>query len=182
MPEEVCGLYPADISGLTLRTKDTMTRPKHKTNDDLLTLLSAVDLQSSVAVYVQIENHIRFAISSGKLKPGDQLPAVRELSERLDVNTNTVSKAYRDLVVMGLLYTRRGMGVFVSLDIEDKCRDDCRRRILVRLNEVICESKAAGLEDKEIIEVVEKLLKLKVNPYGPLPPALLNLVTKGRRK
>ncbi len=149
-----------------------MTRPKHKTNDDLLDLLSSVDLQSSVAVYVQIENHVQFAISSGRLKPGDQLPAVRELSERLKVNTNTVSKAYRDLVVMGLLYTRRGMGVFVSKDIEEKCKEDCRRRVLIRLNEVVCESRAAGFDDKEIVEIVEKVLKLKSNPYGAMAPSL----------
>ncbi len=165
-----------------MRTQDTMTRPKHKTSEELLSLLSTIDLQSSVAVYVQIENHIQFAISSGKLMPGDQLPAVRELSERLNVNTNTVSKAYRDLVVMGLLYTRRGMGVFVSMEIGDKCRDECRRRILVRLNEVVCESRAAGLDEKEILELVEKLLKLKANPAGLLPASLLNSVMKGRRK
>jgi len=158
--------------------KDTMTRPKHKTNDDLLDLLSSVDLQSSVAVYVQIENHVQFAISSGRLKPGDQLPAVRELSERLKVNTNTVSKAYRDLVVMGLLYTRRGMGVFVSKDIEEKCKDDCRRRVLTRLNEVVCESRAAGFDDKEIVEIVEKVLKLKSNPYGGFAPALTSYLRR----
>ncbi len=149
-----------------------MTRQKHKTNDDLLALLSVVDLQSSVAVYTQVENHIQFAISSGRLKPGDQLPAVRELAESLKVNVNTVSKAYRDLVVMGLLYTRRGMGVFVSTDIEEKCKEDCRRRVLTRLNEVVCESRAAGFGDKEVVEIVNKVLKLKSNPAGGLAPAL----------
>jgi GntR family transcriptional regulator len=149
-----------------------MTRPKYKSTDDLLNLLSNVDLQSSVAVYTQIENSVQYAISSGRLKPGDQLPAVRELSERLKVNTNTVSKSYRDLVVMGLLYTRRGLGVFVSKDIEEKCGEDCRRRVLIRLNEVVCESRAAGFNDKEVVEIVEKALKLKTNPYGGPAPAL----------
>ena len=149
-----------------------MTRPKHITEDDLLELLSLVDLQSSVSVYMQIENHVQFAISSGRLKPGDQLPAVRELADRLKVNVNTVSKAYRDLAVMGLLYTRRGMGVFVSKDIEEKCKEDCRSRVLTRLNEVVCESRAAGFNDKEIVEIVGKVLKLKTNPAGGLAPAL----------
>ncbi len=155
-----------------------MTRPKYKSTDDLLDLLSHVDLQSSVAVYTQVENSIQYAISSGRLKPGDQLPAVRELSERLKVNTNTVSKSYRDLVVMGLLYTRRGMGVFVSKDIEEKCKDDCRRRVLIRLNEVVCESRAAGFNDKEVVEIVEKVLKLKSNPYGTMAPALAAYLRK----
>ena len=158
-----------------------MTRPKFKSKDDLLDLLSNADLQSSVAVYAQIENSVQYAISSGRLKPGDQLPAVRELSERLKVNTNTVSKAYRDLVVMGLLYTRRGMGVFVSKDIEEKCKEDCRRRVLVRLNEVVCESRAAGFGDKEIVEIVGKVLRVKTNPYGGLAPALQSYL-RGSRK
>lgn len=54
-------------------------------------MLENINIDSSVAVYVQIENHVQFAIASGKLKAGDQLPSVRELSERLDVNPNTVS-------------------------------------------------------------------------------------------
>ncbi len=158
-----------------------MTRPKYKSTDDLLDLLSHVDLQSSVAVYTQIENSVQYAISSGRLKPGDQLPAVRELSERLKVNMNTVSKAYRDLVVMGLLYTRRGMGVFVSEDIEEKSKEDCRRRVLIRLNEVVCESRAAGFGDKEIVEIVGKVLRVKKNPYGGLAPALQSYL-RGSRK
>jgi len=45
---------------------------------------------------------------------GDQLPSVRELSERLNVNPNTVAKAYRDLELMGLVAPRRGVGVRVT--------------------------------------------------------------------
>ena len=58
-------------------------------------MLSTIDINSSVAVYVQIENHVQFAIAAGELKPGDRLPSVRELSERLEVNPNTVAKASR---------------------------------------------------------------------------------------
>ena len=69
---------------------------------------------------------------------------MRELSERLGVNPNTVAKAYRDLEVMGLLYTRRGMGVFINKGIEAKCREDCRKRIIGRMYEVVAEAKAAA--------------------------------------
>ena len=83
-------------------------------------MLEKVNIRSNVAVYLQIENHVQFAIASGELKPGDQLPSVRELSERLKINPNTVAKSYRDLEVMGYLYTRRGMGVFINKDIQKK--------------------------------------------------------------
>ena len=56
-------------------------------------MLASIDIHSSVAVYIQIENHIQFAIASGKLKATDQLPSVREWAERLGVTPNTVAKA-----------------------------------------------------------------------------------------
>ena len=146
-------------------------------------LLTSIDINSSVAVYVQIENHVQFAIASGRLKPADQLPSVRELSERLEVNPNTVAKAYRDLEVMGLLYTRRGMGVFVNRGIEAKCREDCRKRIIGRTHEVVAEAKAAGMTKKEIIEVADKSFACDAPPYSAPPDGLMALAkTKKRAK
>lgn len=145
-------------------------------------MLTSIDIHSSVAVYVQIENHVQFAISSGQLNAGDQLPSVRELSERLGVNPNTVAKAYRDLEVMGLLYTRRGMGVFVNKDIDVKCREDCRKRIIGRMHEVVAEAKAAGMSAAEVMEVIEKSLGYNVSPYEATPSALTALAKKKRGK
>lgn len=144
-------------------------------------MLSSIDINSEVAVYVQIENHIQFAIASGRLQAGDQLPSVRELSERLGVNPNTVAKAYRDLEVMGLLYTRRGMGVFVNRGIEGKCRDDCRKRIIGRLHEVVAEAKAAGMSEKEIGEVIQKSYAMDVGPYSATPATVSALVRNRKR-
>lgn len=145
-------------------------------------MLSSIDINSSVAVYVQIENHVQFAIASGRLKAGDQLPSVRELSERLNVNPNTVAKAYRDLEVMGLLYTRRGMGVFVNKGVESKCRDECRKRIIGRLHEVVAEAKAAGMTSREIAEVTEKSYQTESGPYSAAPNSLTALAKSGLKK
>jgi len=153
---------------------------KASTKKQKMEMLSTIDISSSVAVYVQIENHVQFAISSGYLKPGDQLPSVRELSERLDVNPNTVAKAYRDLEVMGLLFTRRGMGVFVNKGIEAKCREECRRRIIKRMHEVVAEGKAAGMISKELVEIAEKSFRLDTGPYSDPPATLLSLARKKR--
>ena len=138
-------------------------------------MLSNIDIHSSVAVYVQIENHVQFAIASGRLRPGDQLPSVRELSDRLGINPNTVAKSYRDLEVMGLVYTRRGMGVFINRNIETKCREECRRRIIGRLHEVVAEAKAAGMTRKDVVEIVEASLVIDASPYGETPEELLVL-------
>jgi DNA-binding transcriptional regulator YhcF (GntR family) len=144
-------------------------------------MLPSIDIHSSVAVYVQIENHIQFAIASRKLKATDQLPSVRELSERLQVNPNTVAKAYRDLEVMGLLYTRRGMGVFIQKGVDGKCRETCRRRIILRLHEVTSEARASGMNKKEVVEIVDKSMATDSSPYGETPASILALAKKKRK-
>jgi len=143
-------------------------------------MLASIDINSSVAVYVQIENHVQFAVAAGRLKPGDQLPSVRELSERLGVNPNTVAKAYRDLEVMGLVYTRRGMGVFINKGVEAKCREECRTRTVERLHEVTAEAKSAGMTTEEVLEVINKSIEYDVSPYEPTPEAVLALAKKKR--
>ena len=139
---------------------------------------TTIDIESSVAVYAQIENHIQFAISSGRLKAHERLPSVRELSERLKVNLNTVAKAYRDLEVMGLLYTRRGMGVFVNEGVAAKCQEDCRKRIIAKMHEVTAEARAAGMTAAEVTLIAKKCLTSNAGPYGATPPAILALAKK----
>ena len=70
-----------------------------------------VDVRSNIAVYVQIENQVQFAIASGKLKADDPLPSLQKLAAKVGVNINTVSKAYRDLQIMGYVHAVRGSGV-----------------------------------------------------------------------
>jgi len=141
-------------------------------------MLQSVNIRSSVAVYVQIENQIRFAVASGRIKPGDQLPSVRELSERLNINPNTVAKAYRDLEVMGYLYTRRGMGVFINKDVTEKCREDCRKTILGRLYEVLLEAKAAGFSAQEVKDAMQRILAMEGDVYSEVPEEVFAPVAK----
>ncbi len=159
-----------------------MPRPKHESSEELLAMLSSIDIHSSVAVYVQIENHVQFAIASGRLKAGDQLPSVRELSERLKVNPNTVAKSYRDLEVLGLLYTRRGMGVYVNKGVESKCREECHRRIVGRMHEVMMEAKAAGIADRDINALVKASLGSDSSPYDTTPSTVLQVAKSIKRK
>jgi GntR family transcriptional regulator len=138
-------------------------------------MLESIDIRSHVAVYQQIENHVQFAIASGKLKDGDQLPSVRELSERLNVNPNTVAKAYRDLEVMGLLFTRRGMGVFIKEGVHAQCKSECMTKILSRFHEVIAEANAAGISKKKLSTVLGVSFDLDVDPYGDTPKSVLKI-------
>lgn len=146
-----------------------------------LSMLNDVDIHSEVAVYTQIENHIQFAIASGNLKAMDKLPSVRELSERLKVNPNTVAKAYRDLEVMGLLFTRRGMGVFVNSGVAVQCKSDCRAKLYSAMFEAASEGKAAGMTKAETLAVVAKSMASSCNPYKDAPATVLALAKAPRK-
>lgn len=65
-------------------------------------------------LYAQLTRAIRFAIATGRLRVGEQLPTVRQLAVELRVNANTVAKVYTELERSGILETRRGVGTFVS--------------------------------------------------------------------
>ena len=134
-----------------------------------------VSIRSSVAVYVQIDSLVQFAVASGQLKPGDQLPSMHELAEKVGVNQNTVAKSYRDLEVMGVIYTRRGMGVFISKGAEARCREQCLRRIVSRLHEVVCEAKAAGMSAREIKDACKESYASDAGPYAETPQRVLAL-------
>jgi GntR family transcriptional regulator len=81
---------------------------------DLLTETWAIEFHSGIPVYKQIIHRIQAAIADGRLREEDQLPTVRALHEKLNVNPNTVAKAYRELELAGIITTQRGSGCFVA--------------------------------------------------------------------
>ena len=72
-----------------------------------------IDANHPTPLYAQLERSIRFAIATGKLSLGDQLPTVRQLAVELRVNANTVARVYAELERSGVVETRRGVGTFV---------------------------------------------------------------------
>src|SRR4051812_38760885 len=70
-------------------------------------------------VYRQIADEVARAVAVGVLKPGDSLPATRQLAHELKLNTNTVQHAYRVLADEGVIAMRRGLGAFVTASSRD---------------------------------------------------------------
>lgn len=73
-----------------------------------------LDVKSGVPFHRQIVDQIKFGIASSRLLPGEQLPTVRELAVQLQVNPNTIRKAYSELEILGILDTQQGTGTFVG--------------------------------------------------------------------
>ena len=67
-----------------------------------------------VPIYLQIVNQVKYLVAVGRLAPGEELPPIRVLAEKLVVNPNTVARAYRELEAAGVVEKRRTAGTFVA--------------------------------------------------------------------
>jgi GntR family transcriptional regulator len=75
-----------------------------------------VDVKSALPIYEQIKNAIKMAVFIGKLKEGDKIISIREVSSRYNINPITILKAYNQLEHDGFLYARRGAGYYIRID------------------------------------------------------------------
>ena len=91
--------------------------------------LLKIDPAAATPIWRQIEDEVRRRVASGRLRPGEAIPSVRELCKSLRVNPATVSKAYQRLTEAGLLEVRRGEGTFVAALTEKQLSAE-RRRLL----------------------------------------------------
>lgn len=117
-----------------------------------------VDPASSVPVFEQIVNGLRYAVASGAYAPGEQLPSVRQLAVELLVNPNTVAKAYRELEREGVTYARKGLGIFVANGAARPCRTFRRRVVAERVAAALDEAARSGLDADEIEAIVRQEL------------------------
>jgi len=77
-------------------------------------LLFRIDPASRVAVFQQIVEQLEQAVAMGRVPAHHQLPTVRELALQLLINPNTVQKAFSELTRKGLIYSKKGVGMFVT--------------------------------------------------------------------
>jgi GntR family transcriptional regulator len=111
-----------------------------------------LDLKSGVPFYRQIIDQVKSAIATGALEHGDRLPTVRQLAVDLSVNPNTVSRAYTELELTGLVETQMGSGTFVGQRKVER-NDVERRRILDQLcQEFLSRASTHGFNLAEILE------------------------------
>ena len=135
----------------------------HTTLDDVeagdliggIMLKFSVAFKSGIPIYEQVIFGIKKAIISGQLKPGDQMPSVREISKELRISPITIQKAISQLARDNLLETRVGIGTVVSEFVI--ASQEKKMAILGEdLNRMIVEAKSLGISAKEFIEAIKK--------------------------
>ena len=110
---------------------------------------------SGIPIYVQLIEQIKHAVETGALRPGEQLPGIRTLAEKLVMNPNTVAKVYRELEYEGLLEIRHGTGAFVARRGVDKLRLDSVQAAQPLVRQFVEKLFKRGLSKDEIRRLLE---------------------------
>src|SRR5271154_4895992 len=84
-----------------------------------------VSTGDGVPIYLQIVNQVKYLVASGRLAPGEEVPPIRVLAEKLLINPNTVARAYRELERTGFVTKRSTAGTFVSDARPPLARGEC---------------------------------------------------------
>lgn len=110
-------------------------------------------------IFKQIVDGIRMHIMTGELQVGDKLPSVRGLSMQLVVNTNTVAKAYAELLALGLVESRKGLGLFVIKPKQILSEREREHRLGQAIDTFINEIIGLGFNQEQILQLVADKLK-----------------------
>lgn len=118
-----------------------------------------LDPASGVPFYRQVIDQILAAVATGALRAGDQLPTVRALAVELQVNLNTVAKAYKELEIRGVLDTQQGSGTYVATVRVERDAVERRRQVVQLVDEFLARAASAGLPPDEVIAEFASRLK-----------------------
>ena len=117
-----------------------------------------LDPASGVPTYLQLVHQVEHALRLGYLKPGDQLPKVRDVVAALAINPNTVLKAYKELETKGLAAGRPGQGTFVQATLSQVALPELsglRRSLLGWL----ADADTAGLDEDGVVALFTSVLR-----------------------
>ncbi|MDA2439902.1 GntR family transcriptional regulator [Bacillus cereus] len=118
------------------------------------------EFSPNIPIYIQVMEYIKKEIVTGRLVPGDKIPAVRELASELQVNPNTIQRTFQELEREGIAVTRRGTGRFVTSEGEKitELRKEMAKELL---NNFINGMGNLGFTEEEIISILHYSLDKK---------------------
>lgn len=114
---------------------------------------------SGVPIYQQIAAQFREDILSGRMKQEEYLPSIRGLAKELRISVITTMKAYEELEKQGLVTAVQGKGYYVNAQDSEMLKEQHMRKMEDHLMNAISAARIAGISDKELINVLDMLLK-----------------------
>ena len=118
-----------------------------------------IDNNLSTPLFKQLMDQIKKAVMDGLLNPGDSLPSIRQLANDLELNHNTVAKAYRILERDSVIQTKGYRGTSLHGDAKQNSTVDLNDSITTKLNETIKSLRESGATDSEIRIAFSNVMK-----------------------
>ncbi len=116
-----------------------------------------LDLESTKPIFQQISDEIEDAVFTGAFPEETQVPSTTEISAMFKINPATVLKGMNQLVEAGILYKKRGLGMFVAKGAAENIRQKRRKEFLQSfVRPMIEEAEKLALSESEIIELVKR--------------------------
>ncbi len=135
---------------------------KHQPQPGVPEFAFRLDPHSGVPVYRQLIDQVQAAIATSALRTGDQLPTVRRVAVDLAINPNTVSRAYREMELRGILDTQQGTGTFVADNQIKHTPAERHRQITQLATEFVARAGSAGFTVRDLAQALQQL-----SPEGP---------------
>lgn len=124
-----------------------------------------VDPHSGVPVYRQMMDQVKYYVASGALRPGDQLPSVRDLAQTLKVNPTTVVKAYTELEHERVIELKHGKGAFIATGVPKMTDREKEAQLRRQARPLAVEAYQLGVTPAAVLRIVkEELEALKSDP------------------
>ena len=118
-----------------------------------------MNFKDNKAIYLQIADRIGDQILSGVLTPEGKVPSVRELAAEIEVNANTVARTYDHLQQNGVIYTKRGLGFFVSPEAKETIIRQRRDQLMQgEMDYFLGQLKAVGISPAELNQLYNNYL------------------------
>jgi GntR family transcriptional regulator len=121
-------------------------------------MIFQIDFQAGKPVYLQLADQIRNAAASGRLSPGDPLPALRPLAEELRINRNTIAKAYSELEAQGIIETIPGKGFFLKQNQSPFTQRVRQQMLLTEIDEAVVMAHHLRVNREKFLELVSERL------------------------
>ena len=115
-----------------------------------------INFEANTPPSVQLAGQIHCIIARGQLKDGDLLPQIRRLADQLELNPNTVARAYGDLTASGVLIKRQGSGCYVKGPAPNRKPADRLKPLVDRIEELVTDARALGVSIQELIVALNR--------------------------
>lgn len=119
-------------------------------------MIIRLDHSDGVPIFTQIVRQVQALVAARRLLPGQELPPIRVLAERLLVNPSTVARAYSDLEKLGVVVKRSTAGTFVADRAPEIALASCRDTLRDRIDHLLADAQALGLNLDQLLDLLRE--------------------------